>query len=189
MPADDARPRPRDTQAASGAALPPRAVAAMLLLCAAWGLNMVAMKVGTEGIPPVLQAGLRSAVAAPLILAWCRWRGVEFVGWRRRALLLPGLAVGTVFAVEFVFLYAGLGLTTASRGVVFLYTAPFFVALGAHVLLPDDRLTPAKAGGLGVAFLGLLLALRRACSRRPAVHRCSATRCACWPEPCGPPRP
>ena len=32
------------------------------------------------------------------------------------------------------------------------------MALGAHFLVPDDRLTPAKAGGLGVAFVGLVLA-------------------------------
>ncbi len=156
------RTRPRGDRPAGGgrggAALPPRAVLAMLLLCGAWGFNMVAMRVGTEGIPPVLQAGLRSVVAAPLLLLWCRWRGVAFGDWRRDGTLLPGLAVGAVFGLEFLFLYTGLGFTTASRAVVFLYTAPFFVALGVHFLLPDDRLTPAKAAGLGVAFLGLLLA-------------------------------
>lgn len=153
-----ARPRGDLPAAAGGAALPPRVVLAMLLLCGAWGFNMVAMKVGAEGIPPVLQAGLRSAVAAPLLLAWCRWRGVALGDWRRDGTLLPGLAVGAVFGLEFLFLYIGLGRTTASRAVVFLYTAPFFVALGVHFLLPDDRLTPAKAAGLGVAFLGLVLA-------------------------------
>ena len=141
-----------------GAPLPPRAVLAMLLLCGAWGLNTVAMKVGTEGIPPVLQAGLRSAVAAPLLLLWCRWRGVDLGDWRRDGTLLPGVAIGAVFGLEFLFLYTGLGSTTASRAAVFLYTAPFFVAVGVHFLLPDDRLTPAKAAGLGVAFSGLLLA-------------------------------
>ena len=144
--------------AGGGAPLPPRAVAAMLLLCGVWGLNTVAMKVGTEGIPPVLQAGLRSVVAAPLLIAWCRWRGLDLGDWRRNGTLAAGLAIGALFGMEFLFLYLGLGLTTASRAVVFLYTAPFFVALGLHLLLPDDKLTPRKAAGLGVAFLGLLLA-------------------------------
>jgi drug/metabolite transporter (DMT)-like permease len=141
-----------------GAALPPGVVAAMLLLCAAWGLNAVAMKIGGEGIPPVLQAGLRSVVAAPLLFAWCRWRGVDLGGLRQGGTLSAGAALGAVFALEFLFLYLGLGLTAASRGVVFLYTAPFFVAIGAHFLLPGDRLTPAKAAGLGVAFGGVVLA-------------------------------
>jgi drug/metabolite transporter (DMT)-like permease len=130
----------------------------MLALCGAWGLNTVAMKVGTEGIPPVLQAALRSAVAAPLLLLWCRWRGVDLGDWRRDGTLRAGSAIGAVFGLEFLLLYTGLGLTTASRAVVFLYATPFFVAAGVHFLLPDDRLTAAKAAGLGVAFLGLLLA-------------------------------
>jgi drug/metabolite transporter (DMT)-like permease len=156
MPSDHARPR--GGLSAGGAPLPPRAVAAMLVLCGAWGLNTVAMKVGTEGIPPVLQAALRSAVAAPLLLLWCRWRGVDLGDWRRDGTLPAGLAIGAVFGLEFLLLYTGLGLTTASRAVVFLYTAPFFVAVGVHFLLPDDRLTPAKAAGLGIAFLGVLSA-------------------------------
>jgi drug/metabolite transporter (DMT)-like permease len=42
--------------------------------------------------------------------------------------------------------------------VVFLYGAPFWVAIGAHLLIPGDRLTGAKALGLTVAFGGLVLA-------------------------------
>ena len=34
-----------------------------------------------------------------------------------------------LFGIEFVLIYRGLLLTSASRAVVFLYTAPFFVAL------------------------------------------------------------
>jgi drug/metabolite transporter (DMT)-like permease len=161
----------------------------MLAALRRWGLNTVAMKVGTEGIPPVLQAGLRSAVAAPLLLLWCRWRGVDLGDWRRDGTLLPGLAIGAVFGLEFLFLYTGLGSTTASRAVVFLYTAPFFVALGVHFLLPDDRLTPAKAAGSGSPS-SASPRLRRGlggAGRRGAP--CSATRCACWRARCGPPPP
>lgn len=142
----------------AGAALPAGAVALMLLLTASWGLNMVAVKVGNDGIPPVLQAALRSVIAAALVWGWCRWRGVQLDAWRRPGLRGPSLLIGVVFAVEFIALYVGLTLTTAARAVVFLYAAPFFVTLGVHWLLPDDRLTPTKAAGLGVAFAGLVLA-------------------------------
>jgi drug/metabolite transporter (DMT)-like permease len=141
-----------------GQPLPASAVGLMLLLSAAWGLNMVAVKLGNAGIPPVLQAGLRSVVAALLLLAWCRLRGIGFAGWRDPPLLRAGLLAGALFGLEFLLLYVGLEWTTASRGIVFLFSAPFFVALGVHWLAPDDRLTPAKALGLVVAFAGLLLA-------------------------------
>jgi drug/metabolite transporter (DMT)-like permease len=139
-------------------ALPPQAVGLMLVLCLVWGLNLVAIKLGNAGIPPVLQAGLRSVVAALLLLGWCRWRGIRLDDWRRGGTLWPGMLAGLIFGLEFIALFIGVGLTTASRGVVFLYGAPFFVALGAHWLIPGDGLTRAKAVGLLVAFGGLLLA-------------------------------
>ena len=142
----------------SGSALPPAAVALMLVLTAVWGLNLVAMKLAGAGIPPVLQAGLRSVASGLLVWLFCRWRGWSFGDWRHDGTLPAGLLAGVVFAVEFVALYVGIGLTTASRGVVFLYGAPFWVAVGAHWLVPGDRLTRAKALGLAVAFGGLLLA-------------------------------
>jgi drug/metabolite transporter (DMT)-like permease len=137
--------------------LPSVAVATMVLLCLAWGLNMVAVKLGNAGIPPVLQAGLRSLVAAVLVALWCGARGISLAGWRGQA-LWPGLLAGLLFGLEFLMIFIGLRFTTAARAVLFLYAAPFFVAAGAHWLLPDDRLTPARAAGLGLAFAGLLLA-------------------------------
>jgi drug/metabolite transporter (DMT)-like permease len=149
-------PSPSRTEA--GGALPPAAVALMLLLAALWGLNMVAMKVTSAGIPPVLQAGLRSVLAALVVPLLCRPLGLTFGDWRRDGTLVVGVFAGALFAVEFIALYIGLGMTSASRAVIFLYGAPFWVALGAHFLVPGDRLTRGKAIGLCVAFGGLVLA-------------------------------
>jgi drug/metabolite transporter (DMT)-like permease len=71
--------------------------------------------------------------------------------------LLHGLAIGLLFGTEFVFVYLGLYYTTASHAVVFLYTAPFFVALGAHWLLPAEPITARKLAGLILAFAGVLI--------------------------------
>ncbi len=131
--------------------------AVILLVCsAAWGLNQVAIKISLSGIPPVLNAGLRSLVAALLLWLWCLLRGEPL--FRRDGIGCYGLLLGLMFAAEFVFFYGGLVFTTASRSVIFLYAAPFFVALGAHLFIPGERLTPLKTAGLAVAFVGLCLA-------------------------------
>jgi drug/metabolite transporter (DMT)-like permease len=148
---------PPDRASPSGA-LPPAAIALMIVLSALWGLNVVVVKVTSSGIPPVLQAGLRSALAALLVPLLCRPLGLGFGKWRGGGTLAVGIFAGVLFAVEFVALYIGIGLTTAARAVVFLYGAPFWVTLGTHYLVPGDRLTRAKATGLCVAFGGLLLA-------------------------------
>ena len=133
------------------------AVVALVGCCAAWGLNQVAMKVANDGITPLFQAGVRSVIAAALVWAWTRWRGMSL--FERDGTLWPGIVSGLLFALNFMFIGPGLSLTEASRGVLFLYTAPFFVAIGAHFLLPGDRLSILKVVGLLAAFGGLMVSL------------------------------
>jgi drug/metabolite transporter (DMT)-like permease len=122
-----------------------------------WGGNLVAMKIALLGFPPFLQSGLRSVLSGLLVLAWCRWQRVDLA--IRDGTLWPGVWAGIMFALEFLFLYWGLALTTASHGVVIINTAPFVVALGAHLLLPGDRLTAPKLLGLLAAFLGVVVTM------------------------------
>lgn len=129
----------------------------LTLLCLAWGLNQVGIKIANEGIPPVVQALLRSVLACVLVGLWAWWRGIRLFAVDRS--LLPGIACGVLFGLEFVALYLGLDRTTAARGVVFLYTMPFFVALGAALWLPQERLARAQLVGLVGAFAGMTLGL------------------------------
>lgn len=133
-----------------------RAMALMVLLCALWGVQQVAIKVTMASIPPVFQAGLRSVGAAVLVWVWMRWRRIPL--FERDGSLWPGLLAGSLFAGEFALLYVGLQYTAASRGVLFLYTAPFMVAVGAHWLLPGEHLRTSQALGFAAAFAGVLLA-------------------------------
>lgn len=43
------------------------AVIVMVLLCGAWGFQQVAIKEANASIPPILQAGIRSLIAALLV--------------------------------------------------------------------------------------------------------------------------
>jgi drug/metabolite transporter (DMT)-like permease len=140
-----------------GDRLDARAMLVVMACCAAWGVNQVAIKIANAGIPPILQAGLRSLLAGLLVLAWAKARGLRL--FERDRTLWPGIALGLLFAAEFVSLYLGLSLTTASRAVLLLYLAPFVVAFGAHFLIPGDRLTLAKLAGLTAALGGLAVAM------------------------------
>jgi len=134
------------------------ALAATILVgcCVLWGVQQVAIKESVAGgIPPILQAALRSSIAAILVGGWAvlRGKGRELVARDRS--LWPGLGIAALFALEFLFLYPGMQRTTASRGVVLLYTAPFWVASGAHLLLPNERLRPRQVVGMLAAFAGV----------------------------------
>lgn len=136
--------------------LSPGAIALMLMLCLSWGFNQIAVKLALPDIPPMLQATIRSAGALPVLLLIARLRGVKI--FASDGTLGAGLFAGLLFGFEFVLIYRGLLLTSASRAVVFLYTAPFFVALGSYQFL-GERLRPSQWGGLGLSFAGVALAI------------------------------
>src|SRR5215471_9361630 len=129
----------------------------MVILCVCWGVNQVAIKLGNAGISPIFHAGLRSLGSAALVWAWSASQGVRL--FSRDGTFRVGLLVGALFAGEFVFIYVGLLYTTASRAVLFIYTAPFVVAIGAHFWIPGERLRPLQVVGLVGAFCGLALAM------------------------------
>jgi drug/metabolite transporter (DMT)-like permease len=133
-----------------------RAVLALIGLCALWGLAQVAIKVGISGISPLMQAGLRSAGAMALVGAWCWWRGIKLI--ERDGTMWPGVIAGLLFAIEFLLLYWGLAFTTAARSTIFLNSSPFFVALGAHLVIAGDKFSTPKVVGLVAAFAGVLVA-------------------------------
>ncbi len=134
------------------------AVAIVLLAacCATWGLNQVAVKVANAGFPPLLQCGLRSIGAGLLLFAWTRLRGTPL--FDRDGTLWPGLLAGLLFASEFALIYWALQYTPASRGVLFVYAAPFFVVLGLHWLEPAERIGRWQTIGMVCAFGGLIAA-------------------------------
>jgi drug/metabolite transporter (DMT)-like permease len=128
----------------------------VVVLCLSWGFNQVATKLAIHDIPPLMQAAIRSFVAAFLIAAWCRLRGIPL--FDRDGTLWCGLAAGALFAIEFILIYQGLLYTTATRAVLFIYLAPFFVVIGARIVLPADVFGAAQWLGLGMSFTGMLIA-------------------------------
>ena len=142
--------------ASAGRPLSPGAVALMLMLCLSWGFNQIAVKLALPDIPPMLQATIRSSGALIVLFLIARLRGVKM--FERDGTLRAGLFAGVIFGFEFILIYRGLLLTSASRAVVFLYTAPFFVALGSYVFL-GERLRASQWGGLALCFAGVALAI------------------------------
>lgn len=141
-------------------ALDAKAFSLMLGLTALWGFQQVAIKLTAPDVSLVMQAALRTLVATALLVAWARWRGIAL--FSRDGTLGAGLAAGLLFGAEFVFIYAGLGHTAASRMTVFIYLAPVLTALGVHWLVPGEKLARAQWIGVAVAFAGIALAFGEA---------------------------
>jgi drug/metabolite transporter (DMT)-like permease len=122
-------------------------------LCVVWGFNQVVVKLALPDVGPIAQTGIRSGIGALCVIAYA-------VATKRRIFEIDGTEAagalaGALFAAEFIALYESLRFTTAARATVFIYAAPFFVAVGAAFLLRDERLRPIQWAGLAFAFVGV----------------------------------
>ncbi|MGA7145487.1 MAG: DMT family transporter [Desulfobacterales bacterium] len=134
------------------------AMAMLVVLCASWGVQQVAIKIANSGVPPLLQSGIRSVGALIFIRIWMAVRREPVM--EKDGTLWWGIAAGLLFAAEFILIYWGLDFTNASRAVIFLYTSPFVVALGAQLFIPGENLRRIQIIGLCCAFAGIVVAFR-----------------------------
>ena len=132
------------------------AIAVTIGLCISWGFNNVAIKVAIHDIPPLIQSSTRSLLAAILVGAWSRFRGIAL--FERDGTLVAGIFAGVLFGFEFLLIYRGLVWTTVTRGTLFLYLAPFFVVVGSRWLIPGDRFHLWQWIGLLLSFAGIVIA-------------------------------
>ena len=128
----------------------------VVFICLTWGFNQPAIKLAIHDVPPLTQCAIRSSLATLIMLGLMRLRGLPIAA--RDGTLGAGLIAGLLFGVEFLLIYRGLLYTTASRAVLFIYLAPFFVVIGARWLFPGDHFGLMQWLGLLMAFVGMVVA-------------------------------
>jgi drug/metabolite transporter (DMT)-like permease len=127
------------------------ALAALILI---WGTTWAAIRVSLEGIPPITGVALRFTVAAAALLALVPFFGVKL--GRSRAERWLWLANGVLtFAVPYGILYWAEQVVPSGLAAVLYATYPLMIALIAHVLLPEERLTWRKVVGVLIGFAGV----------------------------------
>ena len=131
--------------------------AALFAFAIVLAFNQVVIKVTNGGFGPVFAAGLRSLIGLSIVLLWIVLRRKPLR--LTRDLLWSGLLVGGFFTFEFICLFIALDLTTVARSSVIFYSMPVWLALVGHFVLPGERLTAMRLGGLCLAMLGVVVAL------------------------------
>jgi drug/metabolite transporter (DMT)-like permease len=130
-----------------------RSALLVLLLCFLWGGLTPSLKLALTGLPPLAVAGLRFLTALVAIWAWCRWKGVNLYVPRRAHFSI--LLYSLVFVAQISGVNFGTRLTTSNFAIILVNTSPLFVAVFAHFLIPNDKLSLRKLTGLVVAFVGV----------------------------------
>lgn len=132
-----------------------------LLLAALWGANPVAVKVGLADAPPLRLAWMRFALGGLAVLAYgwtTRHTGVFTVRSGEWRVLW---SLGLLFTVQIGLMNVGIRYTTAAHASVLLNSYAVHTVVLSHFLIPGDRLTASKLGGILVAYGGIVLLFAR----------------------------
>ena len=124
-------------------------------LSAFWSGNPVAVKVGLMDAPPFRLGWMRFVLGAVVVLAFACFKGESLRVEKHERRTLLGL--GTLFAVQLVFLNLGQDRTSSGHAAVILSAYPLWTALFAHFFVPGDRLTAWRGLGALIAYAGVMV--------------------------------
>lgn len=129
----------------------------MLFLSALWGGNPVAIKIGLLDAPPFRLGWMRFLLGGLSILVWA-WGTGALVNLRiARREWRPLAFLGALFTAQIGCLNVGTQLTSASHSAVLLNAYAVHTVVLAHFLVPGDRLTARKLGGVVIAYAGIAI--------------------------------
>jgi drug/metabolite transporter (DMT)-like permease len=127
-----------------------------VFLCIIWGSTWIFIKIGLDDLPPVTFAATRFLLATILLLPIVLIRGFEFPKGREWYLIV---FTGVLqFTFNYALLFWGEQFITSGLAAVLQTTIPAFGLVFARILVPTERITPAKIfavllGGAGVAIV------------------------------------
>ncbi len=134
-----------------------KAYIAWLNTCVIWGTTYLAIRIGVDGLPPMLFAGVRWVIAGVLLFSILKWKGykvpnkTEFFHNAVIGILLLGFGNGLVVVSE---QWIESGLTA-----LLITTVPFWI-VGLESFLPNKaKMNSLIAGGLILGLAGVVLIL------------------------------
>ncbi len=128
-----------------------------LVLSAIWGSSFLWIAVGLdEGVAPLTLVSMRTFFAGLLLgavlllrrgrlpLRWNLWKRMIFLG-------------ATNIVVPFALIAWGQQYIPSGMASILNAMVPLFTIVLAAVALADEHITPARLGGLGIGFVGVIL--------------------------------
>jgi len=127
--------------------------AMLLALAVLWGGSFFFNAVAVRELPSFTLVWLRVAVAAVTLLGVLRLLGQRMPTEGRIWATFFGMGLLNN-VVPFVLIVWGQHHIASGLASILNATTPLFTVLAAHLLTPDERLTPLKAAGVAMGFAG-----------------------------------
>lgn len=127
----------------------------LVALAVLWGGSFFFNGVAVRDLPAFTLVWLRVAVAAAALLLVLRLGGQAMPRSGRVWAAFFGMGLLNNI-IPFALIVWGQHHIASGLAAILNATTPLFTVLVAHLLTPDERLTPMKTGGVAVGFLGAI---------------------------------
>jgi drug/metabolite transporter (DMT)-like permease len=127
----------------------------LVLLSIIWGTTWSAITISLRGIPPFTGVALRFVIAASLLLIYARFMGIPLAPANRRERRLRFLHALLSFCGSYGIVFWAEQWVPSGLASVLFATYPLLVAMMAHFVLPQERMTLPVLVGTIVGFSGI----------------------------------
>ena len=124
------------------------------LTCAIWSTVWLFIKLGVRDVPPATFAAFRLAVALTVLVPAVFFQRHRLPRQRREWLLIGSTGV-LLLGINYVLLNWGIQFVSSGLTAVLQAMTPVFGFVLAHLLLKDEKMTPAKGAALAVGLAGV----------------------------------
>lgn len=128
----------------------------LLTLGMIWGASFLGVEKALESFSPITIAALRIALAALILTGASYAMGIGLPKDRRTWLFAFGMGLFSN-AIPFTLLSWGQQYVTSGFAGITMAVVPLLVLPLSHFLIPGMRLTPIKALGFGIGFIGVVV--------------------------------
>ena len=132
-----------------------RTDASLVLVAVIWALNFSIVKISLNEIDPFSFNALRYILAAVLLIVAAKRKGFSLKVRKEHFWKLVGIGIIGNLVYQLLFII-GIDFTYSANAAVMLGTIPIWVALLSQ-LFTDEKITPSKAAGVALAFIGITL--------------------------------
>ncbi len=127
------------------------------MLCVIWGSTWLGIKIGLEDSPPFLSSAARFLVSSSFLFLIIKVKRLVIPKNNWSKILIPGfLLYGLSYGLD----YWEIQYIASGLAAVLFASLPFFVAISAHYMLGDEKLSLIKIFCLGIGFLGVVIIFR-----------------------------
>jgi len=133
-----------------------REIGVFALLTAVWGTTWAAIRISLEAIPPFTGVAIRFALAGLVLVAIGHFRGVRF-GASQVERRLWVVNAATTFAGSYGIVYWGEQWVPSGLAAVLFATLPLWVVSLGYFILPGERGSWRRFGGVLFGFAGVAI--------------------------------